>query len=599
MKNKGFTLIEVLGVIVILSMLVVIGVRSITNIVKKSKIELSELQIESIKASAKALANDNILYLPSSNKCKYITLDDLYEYGYFEDEVIDPKNNEEYNNIYVSVCANRNELLNKISYDYELKYLDNSNKPEFGMNPFFLSEPDLYGNKLTPIVYVQLKYATESSDFVIERNIVVNSINEEPGFFYKYEWQVPYEYDIWYDYDNQMWANAVILNPNVQKNPGDTVDVDPLNGNSEAVAMFVWIPRFSYTIKCENNDYTDCYGNYDYAEKLYASSNIGVSTPGAIDVKFVAYNIKNSGSAKYYGNKIQNWYTIPAFTLISSDNETSELDGIWIGKFESSDENQSCYTAPQEESLCNRSDFNINILPNSKILRYLNFDKQFINALYFDEYLEKGYSHLIKNSEWASAAYLTQSIYGKYGNKNYRGKEKQVFNSNTIVNTGISLGGVVTDDNQLNSVSYSYDGYLIDGNTRDFIKGIGASTSGSIYGIYGMNGGSNEFVSFYSGDLDDEYYISVKNYSLNNNIDLLKYMDENVDLSIGQAIHDTSGWYNSLSTLNRLHYLLRGYTRASISSDVFAFGGSNGTATYSSQSQGKASFRVALFNQYK
>ena len=79
MKNKGFTLIEVLGVIVILSMLVVIGVRSITNIVKKSKIELSELQIESIKASAKALANDNILYLPSSNKCKYITLDDLYE----------------------------------------------------------------------------------------------------------------------------------------------------------------------------------------------------------------------------------------------------------------------------------------------------------------------------------------------------------------------------------------------------------------------------------------------------------------------------------------------------------------------------------------
>ena len=241
MKSKGFTLIEMLGVIIILSLLVVIGAKSISTIVKKSKAELSELQIESIKESAKALANDNPLYLPSIGKCKYITLDDLYEYGYLTDEVINPKTNEEYTDIYVSVCSEKNETLNTISYSYELKYLDSMDKPEVGMNPLFLAEPDLYVNKLTPIVYVQLKYATESSDSVIERKIIINNISEESGFYYKYEWQVPYNDDIWYDYDNQMWANAVILDNGVEKNAGDSVDVDLTDGNSDAIGMFVLV----------------------------------------------------------------------------------------------------------------------------------------------------------------------------------------------------------------------------------------------------------------------------------------------------------------------------------------------------------------------
>ena len=38
--------------------------------------------------------------------------------------------------------------------------------------------------------------------------------------------------------------------------------------------------------------------------------------------------------------------------------------------------------------------------------------------------LLKDFSHGMKNNEWAAVAYLSQSIYGKYGNKQYSNKNK-------------------------------------------------------------------------------------------------------------------------------------------------------------------------------
>ena len=35
-------------------------------------------------------------------------------------------------------------------------------------------------------------------------------------------------------------------------------------------------------------------------------------------------------------------------------------------------------------------------------------------------------THMIKNTEWVIVAYLSQSKYGKYGNENYTGADKEV-----------------------------------------------------------------------------------------------------------------------------------------------------------------------------
>ena len=66
MKNKnGFTLVELLAVIVILSLLALLTSTAVTKLVKDSKEDLYQTQIELIKASAEAWGADNIYKLPS------------------------------------------------------------------------------------------------------------------------------------------------------------------------------------------------------------------------------------------------------------------------------------------------------------------------------------------------------------------------------------------------------------------------------------------------------------------------------------------------------------------------------------------------------
>jgi hypothetical protein len=118
----------------------------------------------------------------------------------------------------------------------------------------------------------------------------------------------------------------------------------------------------------------------------------------------------------------------------------------------------------------------------------------------------------MKNSEWGAVAYLTQSKYGKYGNSDYTGRNKEVYlNNSSSYYTGRSGGsyggntpinGTYTDQTDVTTQYvgpgyYTYDGYLLSYNTnnktetRD-MKKI-ASTTGNIYGIYDMSGGAWEY----------------------------------------------------------------------------------------------------------
>ena len=93
--------------------------------------------------------------------------------------------------------------------------------------------------------------------------------------------------------------------------------------------MWVWIPRYSYTIGSENR--TSYYGK----RGVYLSSNPTAALPGEIDVKFIGKDEKDTGTAKYLATeKPKNWYTPDAFTF-----GDEELSGIWVGKFETSSSN--------------------------------------------------------------------------------------------------------------------------------------------------------------------------------------------------------------------------------------------------------------------
>lgn len=91
MKNKGFTLAELLGVIVILALITMITMPTITESLQNYKEKMCNTQLEEIVAAAKTWGADNLLKLPSSeDQTKTVTLKTLSEYGYIDEEIQNP-----------------------------------------------------------------------------------------------------------------------------------------------------------------------------------------------------------------------------------------------------------------------------------------------------------------------------------------------------------------------------------------------------------------------------------------------------------------------------------------------------------------------------
>lgn len=102
MKKNGFTFIEMLGVITLLSLIGLIVYMTVDKSLKDSKETLSATQIEAIKSAADLWRTDHIDLVPETGYY-FISLGTLIDAGYI-DEVIDAKGNEIYSrNMIISV----------------------------------------------------------------------------------------------------------------------------------------------------------------------------------------------------------------------------------------------------------------------------------------------------------------------------------------------------------------------------------------------------------------------------------------------------------------------------------------------------------------
>ena len=308
----------------------------------------------------------------------------------------------------------------------------------------------------------------------------------------------------WYDYTNQKWANAVTIISDKRddiKNAkaGTIIPMNYIN------TMWVWIPRYSYTIR------KDVCSNLLLGKGTYGNDNPTRLLPGEIDVKFIKTTENdNTGTAQYTGSTATNWRTNEAFNFGGEAKA-----GIWVGKFEIT----GSYTETCKDETCNVS--GVTVLPNTASIRdqavssffYMARSMQTNNSDTYGFDRNKGDLHMMKNDEWGAVAYLSQSRYGKYGNKDYSGANKEVYiNNSSSYITGTSGGGP--------SVSSSGDHYEYN-DMKDLGQGKGqagpgASTTGTIYGVYDMSGGAYEYVMGvleYDSQTESEHQGAIATYS--------------------------------------------------------------------------------------
>ena len=358
-----------------------------------------------------------------------------------------------------------------------------------------------------------------------------------------YNWVKTDKTSGWYNYGRGIWANAVTVSSDKlaeyqSAGVGTVIPMDDIE------TMWVWIPRYSYTITSE--DGTNYYGK----RGVYLSDSPTKALPGEIDIKFIGTDVKEKGTARYNNTEEpKNWYTPDAFTF-----GDEELSGIWVGTFETSNTTQSTSNSTAPDPI---------IKPNVSSWRSINVSNIYNVGLKVSaEGNMYGFStvmnsHAMRNDEWAAVAYLSQSAYGKLGNVNFIGVDKEVYQniSNNEFITGCSSGAP--------SANGSYGcPYTYDDNTRDESgvsgKGVGASTTGTIYGIYDMSGGAFEYVMGNFNDtiggsgfsepltLDSKYY---NKYTSSTPSEAC-----NGSICLSHGLSETAGWYESRQIMISVNY---------------------------------------------
>ncbi len=314
----------------------------------------------------------------------------------------------------------------------------------------------------------------------------------------------------WYDYSNKEWANAVVLNDkNKVYNNGDIIPEDKIS------QYYVWIPRYKYKLW-----YTEA------TDTLTSADNSKVHS---IDIVF-----ENKRTAKSNGSTNGTYLTHPAFTF-----GTDELNGIWVGKFETGYKGA---TTKEEAQVSTPDSSKVIIKPNTYAWTIMSVSNMFITSRGISSTFNlntNSNSHMMKNTEWGSVAYLSHSKYGK-------DSEIYINNNNTFL-TG--CGGDTASESGASTCKNAY------GSKSNNI--YNQSTTGNISGIFDMSGGAWEYVMGYT--------TSTSIYDVNSSIGFdektipdIKYIDKYISVNdsdyskkiLGDATGEIGPFYSTLDYSN-------------------------------------------------
>ena len=417
--KKGFTLIELLAVIIILAIVALIATPIILNVIEDARISAGHSEA-------------SMIYSGINNYCA--TADMQNQLTGEVNICADGVTTEE-----VSQMVNLgNAKVEEVSYSNGkiTNLVIESNNHKFtlcGDGNFAMDDEEC---SVTPPIEEPEEDYTDNSG----ANAPELDTNMIPIKYDGTNWVYADTTQAWYNYDNQEWANAVVLNESVTKNVGDTITED------EIALWYVWIPRYKYQLFNADNGSVQ-------EQLINVTFESGTASTGTVSCTDA---VSGSGSSSQTCTNASNgnWYTHPAFTFGSE-----QVSGFWVGKFEVSGSTSKITVKPGVQSL--------------RSITVSNFFTAIQNIR--SSYSLSGDSHMMKNMEWGAVAYLKQSKYGL-------GTTDITINSNSSFYTG---GGSSTTSYKSNTGQSTtgnvYGVYDMSGGAYEYVMGNMVNGSGLFY----------------------------------------------------------------------------------------------------------------------
>ena len=320
-------------------------------------------------------------------------------------------------------------------------------------------------------------------------------------------------------------------------------------------SYFVWIPRYAYRIiYFDSAESKKAYqeGTLTEEEAVEQGKIIGYSdSRGIVDaegrkIESVTSTTKTMVSEDYF-------MVHPAFTKEKENGGwTEELEGIWIGKYEVSSVEGNGDNVTSD----NVTTKTVKVQPGISSWRYITIGNMYTVSRAYSEDLN---SHMLKNSEWGAVAYLTESKYGRNGTE----------------------------------IGFSNQGYITGGGEENaYITNVNQSTTGNVYGIYDLRGGTYEYVAGYYKDGSLSYGSSFANGTSDEYSTAYDGTTTSTAYKYGDATYETSGWHSDNASFVNLDYSFfsRGgsFDYSEPNAGILLYGYSNGDSYYGH------SFRLAL-----
>jgi hypothetical protein len=322
------------------------------------------------------------------------------------------------------------------------------------------------------------------------------------------QWQIASN-DNWCDYNQQQWANAVTVTSASLATYQAAATGTPI-AESDILGYWTYIPRYKYQVQrfsptdlpycgpAATNNPGQVTGTCSttHANGLYGPRN---------------FNIEFQKSTDPVATPTQkgDWATHPAFTAWTSANGGAGLNGIWVGKFETTGTSTAPTIKPNQTSLKNQT-VSLQYDQAKRIGAVDTTAESYGGASYLNgagtatipqnqHNLTTAKTHDFTNSDWGAVIYLATSTYGA-GDQTFANGSTYLNDYGIVAKNANSayVTGCGPDADHNDNDYYSGGTTCTptsDNINRSYYTTLGqqASTTQNVYGVYDMSGGALEY----------------------------------------------------------------------------------------------------------